>query len=407
VYSILNRDVKAFNFTVKKQDIYLTGNPQITFFKVVYRRHTNFAIESIEQTFNGSVDFGRKVSCTVSRNGDLIWKTYLQVNLPALTGTGLSWTRNIGHALIDYVNIEIGGQEIDKHYGDWLNIWNELTQTSEKEDGYNVMVGSTAALTGITSSTSIPAATLYIPLQFWFCRNAGLALPLIALQYHEVKFNISFRPVSQCYNATTLTSGTPVIGFASLYIDYVYLDTDERRQFAQVQHEYLIEQLQFTGDESYSNSSVKSKLSLNHPCKELIWVIQPDANVTANRHADYTDGSTPWNGLDTLVDAKLQLNGHDRFSVRKATYFNVVQPYQHHTRVPATGIYCYSFALIPEQHQPSGTVNMSRIDHATLLLNLSTSTAPVKLRVYAVNYNVFNLWTHKVNQEIGLLVECF
>ena len=139
-----------------------------------------------------------------------------------------------------------------------------------------------------------------------------------------MKFNISFRPVTQCYNATTLTSGTPVIGYASLYIDYVYLDTDERRQFAQVQHEYLIEQLQFTGDESYSNSSVKSKLSLNHPCKELIWVIQPDANVDANRHADYTDGSDPWNGLDTLVDAKLQLNGHDRFSVRNATYFNVV-----------------------------------------------------------------------------------
>ena len=183
------------------------------------------------------------------------------------------------------------------------------------------MIGSTAALT--TAALNIPAATLYIPLQFWFCRNAGLALPLIALQYHEVKFNISFRPASECYNGT-LTSGTPVIGYASLFVDYVYLDTDERRQFAQVQHEYLIEQLQFTGGESYSNSSVKSKLALNHPCKELIWVIQPDSNVAANRHADYTDGSAAWNGLDTLVDAKLQLNGHDRFSVRKATYFNVV-----------------------------------------------------------------------------------
>ena len=158
-----------------------------------------------------------------------------------------------------------------------------------------------------------------------------------------------------------------------------------------IKYHKTIEQLQFTGDESYSNSSVKSKLSLNHPCKELIWVIQPDANVDANRHADYTDGSTPWNGLDTLVDAKLQLNGHDRFSVRNATYFNVVQPYQHHTRVPATGIYCYSFAINPEQHQPSGTVNMSRIDNATLLLNLSTSTDPVKLRVYAVNYNVLRI----------------
>ena len=152
------------------------------------------------------------------------------------TGT-VNWTRNIGHVLIDYVNIEIGGQEIDRHYGDWLNIWNELTQVAEKEDGYNVMIGSTVSLT--TPAVAIPATTLYIPFQFWFCRNPGLALPLIALQYHEVKFNISFRQASECYITSTgaaPTSGTPSIANASLYIDYVYLDTDERRQFAQVQH---------------------------------------------------------------------------------------------------------------------------------------------------------------------------
>lgn len=380
------------------QDIYLTGEPQITFFKIVYRRHTNFALESIQQTFNGTVDFGRKVSCTVSRNGDLIGRTYLQVAIPAMQDvTSVVWTRFVGHALIDNVNIEIGGQEIDKHYGDWLNIYNELTQTAEKEDGYNVMVGNTAALTDVTiSATTTPAATLYIPLQFWFCRNPGSALPLIALQYHEVKFNVQFSAASKCYitasgNAPSVT-GTPVLGDTSLYIDYVYLDTDERRQFAQVQHEYLIEQLQFTGDESFSNSAVKSKLALNHPCKELIWVVQPDANVAANvnEHSNYTN-ATGYAGTDTLSNAKLQLNGQDRFSQRDAGYFNVVQPYQHHTRCPATGIYVYSFALNPEQHQPSGTVNMSRIDNATLLLNLTTGTDPVKLRVYAVNYNVLRV----------------
>ena len=197
------------------------------------------------------------------------------------------------------------------------------------------MIGSTVSLT--TAAASIPASTLYVPFQFWFCKNPGLALPLIALQYHEVKFNISFRPASQCYVTSTgaaPTSGTPVIGYASLYIDYVYLDTDERRQFAQVQHEYLIEQLQFTGAESYSNSAVKSKLALNHPCKELVWVLQLDSNTTVasgsqgNRWADYTDSATTtgnfYKGNDPLADAKLQLNGHDRFSVRGATYFNVV-----------------------------------------------------------------------------------
>lgn len=186
-------------------------------------------------------------------------------------------------------------------------------------------------------------------------------------------------------NGTTLSS-TPSMANASLYIDYVYLDTDERRQFAQVQHEYLIEQLQFTGAEGYTNSAIKSKLAFNHPCKELVWVIQPNANVSGQNPSDFTN-----NGADTLVDAKLQLNGQDRFSVRQAGYFNLVQPYQHHTRIPATGIYVYSFALNPEQHQPSGSVNMSRIDNATMIMNLSTGTSPVQLRVYAVNYNVLRV----------------
>lgn len=360
-----------------------TGNPQITFFKVVYRRHTNFAIESIEQTFNGTVDFGRKVSCTVSRNGDLIHKVYLQVDLPALDPSGSAtgaWIAGVGHALIDEVSIEIGGQTIDKHYGEWLHIWNELTQTAEKEAGYDEMIGNTAALTTVDNTTK-PATTLYVPLQFWFCRNPGLALPLIALQYHEVKFNITFRSFADLINGTAPAS-TPSLGNASLYVDYIYLDTDERRQFAQVQHEYLIEQLQFTGAESFSSTSIKSKLALNHPCKELVWVAQQDSN-------DITDFSV--SGSQSIVDAKLQLNGHDRFSVRKAEYFNLVQPYQHHTRIPAAGVYVYSFALNPEQHQPSGTVNMSRIDNATLLINAASGISDYKLKVYAVNYNVLRI----------------
>lgn len=379
-------------------------------FKVVYRRHTNFAIESIEQTFNGTVDFGRKVSCTVSRNGDLIHKVYLQVSLPALSGTNPIWVEEVGHNLIDEVSIEIGGQQIDKHYGDWLNIWNELTQTAEKAAGYDSMIGNTSALTttgGDGAANTTPATTLYVPLQFWFCRNPGLALPLIALQYHEVKFNISFKTLAQVTKNTV--SGSPSLN-ASLYVDYIYLDTDERRQFAQVQHEYLIEQLQFTGAESVSATSFKSKLALNHPCKELIWVCQPDDNVADKNWSDYSNGS----GIDTVVDAKLQLNGQDRFSTRAGSYFNLVQPYQHHTRIPAVGIYVYSFALNPEQHQPSGTVNMSRIDNATLQLTLASSDAS-KLKVYAVNYNVLRImagelpssrqqeYIHKKN----MLVECF
>lgn len=243
------------------------------------------------------------------------------------------------------------------------------------------MIGNTAALTTVDANAK-PATTLYIPLQFWFCRNPGLALPLIALQYHEVKFNITFRQFADLRKSTSTSVASASLGNASLYVDYIYLDTDERRQFAQVQHEYLIEQLQFTGAESFSSTSIKSKLALNHPCKELVWVAQQDAN-------QITDFSV--SGDQSIVDAKLQLNGHDRFSVRKAEYFNLVQPYQHHTRIPAAGVYVYSFALNPEQHQPSGTVNMSRIDNATLLINAASGISDYKLKVYAVNYNVLRI----------------
>lgn len=373
------------------QDIYLSGNPQITFWKLLYRRHTNFALESIEQTFNGTVDFGKKVSCTVSRNGDLIHKVYLQVDLPTVIPTdgNFKWVENIGHVLIDEVSIEIGGQTIDKHYGEWLTIWNELTQTSEKSSGYDAMIGNVDALKAPGGGATTPAYTLYVPLQFWFCRNPGLALPLIALQYHEVKFNISFKPLTSCYtlSAGSISPAVPSMENASLYVDYVYLDTDERRQFAQAQHEYLIEQLQFQGAESFSNSSVKSKLTFNHPCKAIYWVLHMQDREDDKEWSNFTNND----GVDTVNNAKLQLNGHDRFSVRKAGYFNLVQPYQHHTAIPSTGIYSYSFCLNPEEHQPSGSVNMSRIDHATLLLNTTTEGDSFKLRVYAINYNVLRI----------------
>lgn len=383
------------------QDIYLTANPQITFHRVVYRRHTNFSIESIQQNFSGTADFGRKAVCTVARTGDLAGRTYLQVDLPALANSSgtVNWARNIGHVLIDSVEVQIGGQMIDKQYGDWMNIWNELTLPAEKEDTYNVMIGNTVSLT--TPAASIPATTLYVPLQFWFCRNPGLALPLVALQYHEVKIEVEFRSALECVqtdDGAAPSSGTPSLSSASLYIDYVYLDTDERRRFAQVSHEYLIEQVQFTGEESVSSSSNKFSLNFNHPVKYLAWVIQLDSNVTdsnsvgPNNWADYTDqDGGAFAGGDTLNNAKLQLNGHDRFSQREEAYFNLVQPYQHFLRGPATGIYVYSFALNPCDHQPSGTVNMSRIDNANLQVNTTTSSNAAKFRVYAVNYNVLRI----------------
>ena len=536
------------------QDVYLTGNPQITFWKVTYRRHTNFAMESIEQTFNGQADFGRRVTCTISRNGDLAYRTYLQLTLPEI-GQGLAstaekdvyarWLDFPGEQLISQVEVEIGGQRIDRQYGDWMHIWNQLTLSKEQERGYYKMIGNTTQLTYVCDPTfaevdgpcsangvrqvcaprkALPETTLYIPLQFWYCRNPGLALPLIALQYHEVKINLDIRNIEECLWAVNTLDGQGTkitnaykqsLAAASLFVDYIFLDTDERRRMAQNPHEYLIEQLQFTGDESVGSSSNKIKLNLNHPCKELIWVVQPDANVdycaslVAGSALNTLLGAQPFNYTDALdalpnavhafgskttlsgtnefittsnafedmwanqirpaqisglpvtvtnaagqsvvlgtnnsgglvagtlpgtasrgpqgdanvedsgvsdagtfvlaetaldmhcwgenpvVVAKLQLNGQDRFSEREGTYFDLVQPFQHHTRAPDTGINVYSFALRPEEHQPSGTCNFSRIDNATLQLVLSNATVQgvntAKVRVYAVNYNVLRI----------------
>ena len=616
----------------------------------------------------------RRVQCTVSRNGDLAYRTYLQVTLPEVDGSHTTagatnrsatggfaarWLDYPGEQLVSQVEVEIGGQRIDRQFGDWMHIWNQLSLSDAQKRGYEKMVGHTTNLTYLTNPNrnntadspcaannnspqtcevrrALPQTTLYVPLQFWFCRNPGLAIPLIALQYHEVKINLEFNTLDQCLWAVevnglglpannnncnyanaaangnavkfggvapgdvgrenvktdqagvlgTLGGGTTQVPgradraynscclvSASLFIDYVFLDTDERRRMAQNPHEYLIEQLQFTGDESIGSTSNKIKLNFNHPCKELVWVVQPDAHVDycssfteqvgeracdwdtaeANRNAtqglgnccggaglysllgaqpfNYSDAtdmiprswlgygslaltssefilskgdnccnrisrlSQPWScnvecgrltagakvgtldgknafnaalretafvqqqlgqndrqapgdlasadndfisfnpaefafggagalpqmseqtqssvstagtivlgemsrkmhcwGQNPVVTAKLLLNGQDRFSERLGSYFDVVQPYQHHTASPDTGINVYSFALRPEEHQPSGTCNFSRIDNACLQLVVSSNAvggaSTSKVRVYATNYNVLRV----------------
>lgn len=538
------------------QDVYLTGSPQITFFKVIYRRHTNFSVEPIPQTFTGTADFGRTVTCTINRNGDLITNMYALINLKAVVSTdGWGYVRRVGLAILQHYKIEIGGSKIDEQYGDWLNIWWELSHKVGQERGFARMVGDVPELTTI-NTTDKPAYTLYVPLQFWFNRNNGLALPLIALQYHDVRVTIDFRPAIQCVNKV-YGSSEPAVGMtdASLVIDYVYLDSEERKRFAQASHEYLIEQLQFTGSETLSSTNNKYRLNFNHPCKFIVWaphlekyatrttfaaynsnwdeaevldrfaklmwlatraglskettgekrwlipnsdasqseVTQPPANTDAANenkgnidafvtaqvvfniadvvdatpdavvasvenvvllsnnftmadlsmdvdalasafYTNYTDtvSNDPVNsdGLNFLKEkgvevqdqfnygnyidgtnnpvsaAKLQLNGSDRFQERDGYYFNYVQPFQHFSNTPADGINVYSFALKPEDHQPSGTCNFSRIDNATLQVKVGLdnqagdntyttdyigSNSNSLLNIYAVNYNVLRV----------------
>jgi len=368
------------------QDIYLTGNPQITFFKVVYRRHTNFAMESIEQTFNGATGYGRRVTATISRNGDLIKDMWLEVFFTKDT-TGDDQTTfkyGYGNALVKQVEIEIGGQLIDRQYGEWLDIWSELSVPEGKRAGYDEMVGNTGA-----------NAKIDVPLMFWFNRNPGLALPLIALQYHEVKINLDIGAEADVN--TKWDSAPTALTALKLWVDYIYLDTDERRRFAQVSHEYLIEQLQFTGDAAISGTSFRSELNFNHPCKELIWVCQIAAQVrgsgnTASQPCQFTTLEVP--ASNPGATAILKLNGQDRFQERRMEYFRRVQGFKHHTHSVRTAneqyIYLYSFALNPEEHQPSGTCNFSRIDNTVLSFSNTPSRTGV-VKVFAVNYNVLRI----------------
>ena len=367
------------------QDIYLTGNPQITFFKVVYRRHTNFSMESIQQTWNGTNLKDGRCTATISRNGDLVHKMYL-----AMSGRAADTTNNLGSAVIKTVELEIGGQKIDKHTGLWMETWAELTEPNptgfvakHKEDGAGTLFQNMSGMGGVKGHYT-HSYNITVPLQFWFCRNPGLALPLIALQYHEVKVILD-------HTFGTLVSDTKT---NELWCDYIYLDTDERRRFAQVSHEYLIEQVQ---EQSLTDEA--QDLNFNHPVKELIWVGTDAAAGTGTS----TTLSLPCVGTTTY---QLKLNGHDRFAARDSRYFSRTQVWQHHSgtggllssevdasALTASGAFndsinVYSFALKPEDHQPSGTCNMSRIDNAQLQLK---SNETGDLFVFAINYNVLRI----------------
>lgn len=369
-------------------DLYLTGNPQITYFKSVFKRHTNFAIESIEQSFNGTADYGKTVSAIISRNGDLIYNMHVEHEV--IIGNVQTEEVHYGHNFIKEVELEIGGQTIDKHYSQWLQIVNELTEPYYKQshlrNGYMRMVSDYPVDAAESSYRKI-----YVPLRFWFCNNPGLALPLIALLNHDVKLIFTFQTAANCVNS----DGT--FGTTSLWVDYIYLDKDERRKFATKTHQYIIEQLQFTGVETVTqNTKSEIDINFNHPIKELLWVVATNT-TTANMEflnlagdSDINAEASGGNGTTGgTCKAKLLLNGTERFSERWMTYFTRFQPHLHHTNIPhGDRIGVYSFALTPEKSQPSGTCNFTKIDNVVLEI---TPGATGSLYVFAINYNILRI----------------
>lgn len=503
------------------QDIFLTQDPQITFFKVVYRRHTNFSSEPIPQNFLSTPDFGRRVTCVLSRNGDLIRKVYVIIDLPSIpifldanqnpdVIAKFAWVRRIGYAIINTVEIEIGGELVDRQYGDWLNIWHELTIPHRMN--LDEILGDVEQLTSFTNGKQ--TYRLFIPLQFWFNRVAGLALPIVSMQYNHIKINLELSEFQNCYIVTPTDSiilnnafvnfeqfeyitqtvngvtsiakfiyfdilqqtlylarvsdngflsvtvtdpnliQTPqqqqqilfatnpdgtyvnqqyfIVGSTSqfeampainaiervytnnsvnfnnivlkncyLLVEYIYLDDEERIRFSQARHEYLIEQIFFNGEETLNGIYGSFKVGFTQAVKEVIWVSQLSLalNPRNNEIFNYTDsifqnsdGTYP--GGNLITQETLLFNGFPRISLRDSDYFTKIQAYQNHRHNPPEAVNIYSFALHPENHQPSGTANFSKIDN----VNLQITVEPIinfsytaQLRIYGIAYNILRI----------------
>lgn len=556
--------------TFGSQDIYLTGNPEITFFKIVYRRHTNFAVESIEVPFEDDIEWGESISATIPMSGDLISKSYLKIELPELdlkrvhtstsefltnfnnakdnyhtvqeyirvmmasyrialedfeasnvifadtlhdsieqyfiNGGGfndiinaysllshtysesttnirtiassfsepsspsllkktlmdkldtavikmgkelddyyyemlekerlwkddtnkrvkIAWVDRIGHNIIEYIDVNIGGFRIDRHYGEWLTIWQELTESTYKDDLYNKMIGNVSSLVSFDRNKK-PKYTIYLPLQFWFCRYNGLALPLIALQYTDVTIDVKFREFKDLvylekneiididgeeFTLEELGEEDEIDLNASLLIDYVFLDAPERRRFAKVSHEYLIDQVQMIEYKDISRDRLNVLLDFYHPIKEFIWTAQRNSyrensdgftktffdrfslnknSITINNiHTKEKTITTNHSG-NIIKNSFIDFNGYTRHPQIDSTYYNKVQPYSYHSRSPQDGINVYSTSLYPEEHQPSGHCNMSRVSKGILGLEFESSvfnTDKLNFRIYARNINI-------------------
>ena len=411
------------------QDIYLTGNPQITFFTAVYRRYTNFALQSISQYFNGDADFGKKVYCVIDRIGDLMNQTFLRIKLPSLIQYNYTnkdgdlveyyWVNSVGHAIIKIIEVEIGGVVIDRQYGLWMQIWSDLVVPVGKRDGFNYMIGKSDTPINLNNNKEL---NLYIPLYFWFCKNIGVSLPLIAIQSQEVRINITFRKYEELIISTDGKSinvnncDQLQIKQANLDVDYIFLEDEERKMFAKNNHQYLIEQLQVFATTLTSNGlrqdptdpakldripdlSQNISLNFNHPVKELFWIIQNSTVLSA-----YPFGGNEWFnfstlpykngemlGTDPMKNCKIVFEGQELIDKKDAIYFRTVVPFQRHTNVPNNFIYIYSLSLNPEEFQPSGTCNFSRIDNQQLYFEISDQLIQPIITVFATNYNILNI----------------
>lgn len=388
-----------------KQSEFLIKNPTISFFKYVHKKYTNFAIESIPNNFNEQIDFGRKTTCKIGKFGDLLNKMILMVELPKLETPGLSWTNGLGHSIIESIELEIGGTLIDRLTGDMLTIYMEYYLEEAKREGYYEMVKYTSDMY-FHEYVYTDSMKLFIPLKFWFCRNLGSSLPLIALQYHDVSLTVEFKKFEECiYNPSNLSQERLSIKNALLYCDYIYLDSKERKIFAQKPHEFLIDQHQINTNNSikYVHESINIPLEFNHPTKVLYWTIQNKEAQKLNLWSNFElnprltkNNIIPNIPLSTAV---LQINGQPRFSEREEEFFRLIEPYNNGVVIPKKNIYSYNFGFNYSRFQPCGTLNFSRIDNSNLILKFNKDyedrsvllNDDLDIKIYAINYNILRI----------------
>jgi hypothetical protein len=379
------------------QDAFLIGNPQFSYFKSVYRRHTNFAIEPIRQIFSESPDFGKRVVCTIEKKGDLLSDILLEIELPALA-ENVSWTNGIGYFLIDTVELQLGGEPIDRISGDLMDAWMELTTQLGIKNSLYSMIGKQVSF---NKNSQTDALKLLIPLPFWFTRSIERALPLISMQYIDVRIVVIFKQFNQCW--WQLTEATPPastysITRANLICNYVYLDVFERQKMAaNPVFEYLIEQFQIAPVYSIPLNTMNyvAQIHFNHPVKELIWMYRTLAATNANDYYNYANTLNyytpselqyaPFNSL------QIKFNGNDRFEMLPSSFFYLYQPYRMHSCGTAQYIHVYSFALTPEGVQPSGTCNFSKLDNVIMNFNCNANIQDGQIYIYATNYNILRI----------------
>ena len=420
------------------QNYFLNGNPSVSFFKKVYKTHTNFSMESMRVIFNKNFiqySDSTKLIAKISRNADLVQEIYFSFELPnirkkivrnldtdLIIGEDFRYVKHLGEVMIDNYYIYIGGTIVDTHYGEWLHIWNELTIPSSKRYGYDKMIGNIPEMYLPDAfdqkfshrAVQIDKRRFYVPLTFWFNKNPGLALPLIALQYHEIEIHIELRPYRDLFtiNQVKSTDWSEYFDNAKLDINpylevnYIFLDTNERNYFAKTSQDYLIEQVKRIPLYKVKQNDI-NELNLQNPVKEIIWVCSRNDVDENNTWFQYIDNEyieeTSMNDVcaceykekEILLKATILLNGLERFEEKEGSFFNLIQPYQYHSVIPSTGVYVYSFSLNPESFQPSGACNMSRINK----IELKTELIPLPLGVeysydifvYVVNYNFLKI----------------